>query len=120
MKPSLSKLKDKELKKKVEQKVSKWFHEPVIAVEDELWNFIQSAVEESYEKGYQVARDRYRIREKHLLDLQKKEIIKRVKVHFETMMFDDTRKDKLSNIMEFRKEQSEYLDDLLSKLEGEK
>lgn len=44
----------------------------------------------------------------------RREIIQKVKVHFETMVFDDSGEDKMINIMEFRKQQSNYLASLSS------
>lgn len=47
----------------------------------------------------------------------RREVISKIKFHFETMVFDDISEDKLVNIMEFRKKQSDYLNSLD---EGEK
>jgi hypothetical protein len=49
-----------------------------------------------------------------LLKEQRQKIIKEILYHFETMVFDDTGEDKLINLMEFRKQQSNYLKSLLT------
>ena len=49
-------LNNQELRKKIEEMVSRWFGEPVIAVEDELAEFFESELlnreREAYKKGF--------------------------------------------------------------------
>ena len=49
---------------------------------------------------------------KQVISDEKRELIEEIIYHFETMMFDDTGEDKLKNIMDFRKTQSDYLNSL--------